>query len=58
LLYNADLLEGQTVEQETRDYGAISGFGMTLGHGNKIAVSADNTIRSYAIVIFKRPPVV
>lgn len=57
LIYNADLLEGQTMEEEKRDYGAITGYGMTLGHGNKLAVSADNTIRSYAVVVWKKPPV-
>jgi hypothetical protein len=57
LIFDADILGGQKVEQEKRDYGAVTGRGMTMSKGKKIAINPDGVIRNYCIVIFKRPAV-
>lgn len=57
LIFDADILKGQRVEQERRDYGAVTGRGMTISKGKKIAINPDGVIRNYAVVIFKRPTV-
>lgn len=57
LIFDADMLKGQRVEEERRDYNAVTGWGMTMSKGRKLAVTPDGTIRSYAVVIWKRPPV-
>lgn len=57
LIFDADILGGQRVEQEKRDYGAVTGRGMTMSKGKKIAINPDGVIRNYCVVIFKRPSV-
>lgn len=53
-----DLLWSSNLQSETRDYGAVSWFGITIWDWRKLVVSADGSLRSYAVVIFKRPPLV
>ena len=55
LMYDLDLLKGSTLKMEERDYGALTGRGMTMGRGRKLMTAADGAIRNYAVVVFKRP---
>ena len=57
-MYNEAEIEklGQ-IKQEERDYGAVTGWGITVSKGRKLKRATDGSIRSYAVVIFKRPPV-
>lgn len=55
LMYDLDLLKGSTLKMEERDYGALTGWGMTMGRGRKLMTAADGSIRNYAVVVFKRP---
>jgi len=57
LIFDADLLKGQRVKMEERDYGAITGWWMTMSKGRKIAVAGDGTIRNYWVVVWKRPSI-
>ena len=58
LIYDADILKWQRVEEEKRDYNAVTGWGMTMSKGRKLAVTPDWSIRWYAVVIIKRPPII
>jgi len=58
LMYDLDLLKGSTLKMEERDYGALTGRGMTMGRGRKLMTAADGSIRNYAIVVFKRPSMI
>lgn len=55
LMYDLDLLKGSSVKMEERDYGALTGRGITMGRGRKLAVASDGSVRNYATVIYKRP---
>ena len=58
LIYDADILKGQSVVQEKGDYGAVEGRGMTMSKGKKLVVQQDWTIRNYAVVVWKRPAII
>ena len=47
--------EGADFQQETRDYGAFSGYGLNVIQGKKIVTSGRGLISNYAILVFKRP---
>jgi hypothetical protein len=47
---------GATYAEETRDYGAITGRGMTVVNGKKVVTDAQGLVSGYAIAVFKRPP--
>lgn len=47
---------GSEYNEETRDYGAMTGRSMTIVQGKKVVVDAQGLISNYAMVVFKRPP--
>lgn len=47
--------EGADFQNETRDYGAFSGYGLNVIQGKKLVTSGRGLISNYAIVVFKRP---
>jgi len=58
LMYEAEIGPSAKVEyRKGIDYGAADGIGITVVNGKKLKRSADGSIRSYAVVVFKRPPV-
>jgi len=50
-------MNGDGVEfvNETRDYGAFSGYGVNVVQGKKLVSSGRGLINNFAIVVFKRP---
>lgn len=47
--------EGADFQQETRDYGAFSGYGLNVIQGKKVVTSGRGLVNNYAILVFKRP---
>lgn len=62
LIYGRDLIykvvgQGAEYNEETRDYGAQTGKGLTVVQGKKIVTDAQGLVSNYAIVLFARPPI-
>jgi hypothetical protein len=62
LVYGKDLIYkvvggGAEYNEETRDYGAITGRALTVVQGKKVVVDAQGLISNYIVVCFKRPMV-
>ena len=49
---------GAEFNQELRDYGAFTGNGLNVVQGKKLVQSGQGLLNNYAIVCFKRPPVI
>lgn len=57
LYYEAEIEKYWRVVQQNNDYEALTGWGITVSKGRKLVRATDGSIRSYAVVIFKRPSV-